>query len=103
MASGSKFSALVSSSGNNHTFWFVLTISEFESSLNCGLAVPKDQVGRAFGLGLGRIAMILFKTADSRSFWSQDPRFLQQFESGKVMANSVRLQVHKSTDPTTNR
>ena len=28
--------------------------------------------------------MILFNIADIRLFWSQDPRFLQQFEAGKV-------------------
>jgi len=47
-------------------------------------AVPKDQVGWAFGLGLERIAMILFNIADIRLFWSQDPRFLQQFGAGKI-------------------
>jgi phenylalanyl-tRNA synthetase alpha chain len=52
--------------------------------LTCGLAVSKDRVGWAFGLGLERIAMILFNIADIRLFWSQDPRFLQQFEAGKV-------------------
>lgn len=28
--------------------------------------------------------MILFNITDIRLFWSQDPRFLQQFEAGKV-------------------
>ena len=46
--------------------------------------MPKDRVGWAFGLGLERIAMILFNIADIRLFWSQDPRFLQQFGAGKV-------------------
>lgn len=45
--------------------------------------VDQDQkIGWAFGLGLERIAMILFSIPDIRLFWSRDPRFLQQFSSG---------------------
>jgi phenylalanyl-tRNA synthetase alpha chain len=46
--------------------------------------VPNDRVAWAFGLGLERIAMVLFQIPDIRLFWSQDPRFLQQFKSGVV-------------------
>jgi phenylalanyl-tRNA synthetase alpha chain len=35
--------------------------------------------GWAFGLGLERIAMLLFSIPDIRLFWSQDQRFLSQF------------------------
>lgn len=45
-----------------------------------------DRIGWAFGLGLERIAMILFGIPDIRLFWSRDPRFLTQFESGGVVA-----------------
>ncbi|KAK3683669.1 phenylalanyl-tRNA synthetase mitochondrial precursor [Podospora appendiculata] len=38
-----------------------------------------DQVGWAFGIGLERIAMLLFQIPDIRLFWSQDARFLGQF------------------------
>ncbi|CAO1638173.1 unnamed protein product [Parajaminaea phylloscopi] len=41
----------------------------------------KDKIGWAFGLGLERIAMILFSIPDIRLFWSTDRRFLQQFAS----------------------
>lgn len=43
-----------------------------------------DQIGWAFGLGLERIAMLLFNLPDIRLFWSRDERFLSQFRAGKV-------------------
>lgn len=46
--------------------------------------MPKDLVAWAFGLGLERIAMVLFGIPDIRLFWSEDPRFLQQFQAGKI-------------------
>ena len=41
-------------------------------------------VGWAFGIGLERLAMVLFDIPDIRLFWSNDPRFLSQFSAGKV-------------------
>ena len=41
----------------------------------------KDKVGWAFGLGLDRLAMLLFRIQDIRMFWSTDSRFLDQFHS----------------------
>ncbi|XP_065844755.1 phenylalanine--tRNA ligase, mitochondrial-like isoform X2 [Oscarella lobularis] len=38
-----------------------------------------DQAGWAFGIGLDRLAMALFRIPDIRLFWSEDPRFLSQF------------------------
>ncbi|KAF2839521.1 phenylalanyl-tRNA synthetase [Patellaria atrata CBS 101060] len=39
-----------------------------------------ERVGWAFGLGLERIAMLLFDIPDIRLFWSKDARFLSQFK-----------------------
>ena len=44
-----------------------------------------EAVGWAFGLGLERLAMILFGVPDIRLFWSTDPRFLSQFKRGEII------------------
>lgn len=43
-----------------------------------------DKAGWAFGLGLERIAMVLFNIPDIRLFWTEDDRFLSQFKSGQI-------------------
>jgi phenylalanyl-tRNA synthetase alpha chain len=45
---------------------------------------PNKYLGWASGIGLERIAMILFDIPDIRLFWSQDERFLKQFTKDKV-------------------
>lgn len=44
-----------------------------------------DSIGWAFGLGLERIAMVLFDIPDIRLFWSTDKRFLDQFKSKQMI------------------
>jgi len=57
--------------------------SEVDYRPSLALGVPQ-KTGWAFGLGLERIAMILFSIPDIRLFWSEDSRFLQQFEAGRI-------------------
>jgi phenylalanyl-tRNA synthetase alpha chain len=56
--------------------------------LGCGVIqrdivakAKRNDVGWAFGLGLERLAMVLFKIPDIRLFWSTDERFLSQFKA----------------------
>ena len=39
----------------------------------------------AFGLGLDRLAMVLFQIPDIRYLWLDNHKFLSQFESGKII------------------
>lgn len=45
---------------------------------------PSETIGWAFGLGLDRIAMLLFEIPDIRLLWSRDERFSRQFSKGLI-------------------
>ena len=62
-------------------------------SLPIAAGVP-DQLGWAFGVGLERIAMLLFSIPDIRLFWSEDPRFLSQFSAASSVARFVPYSRH---------
>ena len=60
--------------------WYELLgcgIIEHKVLENSGLS--KDYIGWAFGLGLERIAMIMYGIPDIRLFWTKDSGFLSQF------------------------
>ncbi|KAF3911373.1 hypothetical protein ABW20_dc0101336 [Dactylellina cionopaga] len=68
----------------------VLWNGEWLEVLGCGVirqdlldyAGQKDKIGWAFGLGIERIAMLMYGIPDIRLFWSQDERFGKQFQEG---------------------
>ncbi|KAI1136691.1 phenylalanyl-tRNA synthetase mitochondrial precursor [Hypoxylon sp. FL0543] len=64
--------------------------------INAG--VP-NQLGWAFGIGLDRIAMLLFQIPDIRLFWSQDERFLNQFKGVSDNLSSLKRFVPFSKYP----
>ncbi len=47
---------------------------------NCNID-PKEYSGFAFGMGIERIAMLLYQIDDIRMFYENDLRFLEQFKS----------------------
>jgi phenylalanyl-tRNA synthetase alpha chain len=47
---------------------------------NCGID-PSEYSGFAFGMGIERIAMLLYQIGDIRMFYENDVRFLEQFKA----------------------
>jgi len=70
----------------------VMFNGEWMEVLGCGIMEQQilheagitDKVGWAFGLGLERLAMILYGIPDIRLFWSQDSGFLSQFKDATL-------------------
>jgi phenylalanyl-tRNA synthetase alpha chain len=70
----------------------ILYEGEWLEVLGCGvihtevldMAERGDRRGWAFGLGLERLAMVLFKIPDIRLFWTEDSRFHEQFKAGSI-------------------
>jgi phenylalanyl-tRNA synthetase alpha chain len=75
--------------------------------LGCGVTKQKihinagqpNRLGWAFGIGLERIAMLLFHIPDIRLFWSQDERFLGQFTGVSDNLDSLKRFVPFSRYP----
>ncbi|KUI73972.1 Phenylalanine--tRNA ligase, mitochondrial [Cytospora mali] len=75
--------------------------------LGCGVtqqsmyinAGQPQQLGWAFGIGLERIAMLLFNIPDIRLFWSKDQRFLGQFTGASDNLDLVKRFVPFSRHP----
>jgi len=76
---------------------------EWLEVLGCGVMEMKiledaglgDKRAWAFGLGLERLAMVLFDVPDIRLFWSDDKRFTKQFKEGMFRAGGVGMQKFK--------
>lgn len=52
---------------------------------NCGID-PNVYSGFAFGMGVERIAQLLYRVPDLRLYWENDVRFLDQFSDGAFRA-----------------
>lgn len=55
-----------------------------------------DKRAWAFGLGLERLAMILFNIPDIRLFWTNDSRFSNQFKAGMFRAGGLGMRKFSS-------
>jgi len=73
--------------------------NEWLEVLGCGVIHPtilqrcglSQERGWAFGLGLERLAMVLFNIPDIRLFWTNDKRFHKQFEQLPTSTGSLGL------------
>ena len=69
---------------NYNSKWLeILGCGVIQSSI-LDLSGKSNKKGIAWGLGLERLAMVLFEIPDIRYFWMNDPKFLNQFSSDKI-------------------
>lgn len=66
-------------------------VTKQELYINAG--VP-NKLGWAFGIGLERVAMLLYSIPDIRLFWSKDQRFLSQFSNMENIKTYVPFSIH---------
>ncbi|SPQ27278.1 e79234c0-2108-48f8-8790-fed2cf284fb2 [Thermothielavioides terrestris] len=76
----------------------VLGCGVSKQALHAQAGAP-SQVGWAFGIGLERVAMLLFRIPDIRLFWSRDERFLGQFRGAGDDWSRIRPFVPFSKHP----
>ena len=73
--------------------------------LGCGVvkqvildnAMVPNKIGWAFGVGLERLAMVLYEIPDIRLFWSRDARFLSQFTEEQPITKFVPFSKYPSS------
>ena len=61
----------------------ILGAGTVHPEIMAALGLPNKKAW-AFGLGLERLAMVMFDIPDIRLFWSTDKRFTSQFTSGQI-------------------
>ncbi|KAL9295387.1 Phenylalanine--tRNA ligase, chloroplastic/mitochondrial [Arabidopsis thaliana] len=77
---------------SNTSFIWLSVQEDWLEVLGCGVTEQvilkqsglENNVAWAFGLGLERLAMVLFDIPDIRFFWSSDERFTSQFGKGEL-------------------
>ena len=72
----------------------VLGCGIIEQEILCN-AGAQSKLGFAFGLGLERLAMILYQIPDIRLFWSNDSGFLTQFVTDDVNSKIIYCPISK--------
>ena len=68
----------------------VLGCGEIRAEILARCGLPPGARGWAFGLGLERLAMVLFGVPDIRLFWTDDARFHEQFRAPLAAREAAR-------------